>query len=254
MLYGVGAFDRVVAVTEYCLYPPQAKALPKVGGWSTPSVERVAGFRPELVALAEAQAPFLTEPLQRLGIATVLAPGRTIRDAFTAIALVGNATGHQRQAAALARHTEAALDTVHRRAAHLARPTVLLIVDRTPGTLREMYAALPGGFLAELVDVAGGKALGSQTRSGYGKVSPETVLTANPDFILDVIPASKNDAGPDPAAAWRELPELNAVRRSNVHIVREEFVTHDSQMIAKTAVLFARILHPEVPAGDWEGR
>jgi hypothetical protein len=39
-----------------------------------------------------------------------------------------------------------------------------------------------------------------------------------------------------------------------VHIVREEFVTHDSQMIAKTAVLFARILHPEVPAGDWEGR
>ena len=55
-------------------------------------------------------------------------------------------------------------------------------------------------------------------------------------------------------SAWRELPELNAVRRSNVHIVREEFVTHDSQMIAKTAVLFARILHPEVPAGDWEGR
>ena len=254
MLYGVGAFDRVVAVTEYCLYPPEAKALPKVGGWSTPSVERVAGFRPELVALAEAQAPFLTEPLERLGIATVLAPGRTIRDAFTAIALVGNATGHQRQAAALARHTEAALDTVRRRAARLARPTVLLIVDRTPGTLREMYAALPGSFLAELVDVAGGKALGSQTSSGYGKVSSETVLTANPDFILDLIPASKNEAGPDPVAAWRELPELNAVRRNNVHIVREEFVTHDSQMIAKTAVLFARILHPEVPAGDWVGR
>ncbi|MDE3160445.1 MAG: hypothetical protein KGM92_16900, partial [Acidobacteriota bacterium] len=62
------------------------------------------------------------------------------------------------------------------------------------------------------------------------------------------------EAGPDPAAAWWQLPELNAVRRNNVHIVREEFVTHDSQMIAKTAALFARILHPEVPAGDWEGR
>jgi iron complex transport system substrate-binding protein len=117
-----------------------------------------------------------------------------------------------------------------------------------------MYAALPGSFLAELVDVAGGKALGSQTSNGYGRVSSETVLTANPDFIVDLIPASKNEAGPDPAAAWRQLPELNAVRRNNVHIVREEFVTHDSQMIAKTAVLFARILHPEVPAGDWEGR
>ena len=39
MLYGIGVFDRVVAVTDYCLYPPEAKAVPKVGGWATPSVE-----------------------------------------------------------------------------------------------------------------------------------------------------------------------------------------------------------------------
>ncbi len=254
LLYGVGAFDRVVAVTEYCLYPPEAKALPKVGGWSTPSVEKVASFRPDLVALAEAQAPFLKNPLEQLGIATVLVPGQTVQDAFTAIGRLGKATGHEQQAAALAARTQAALDTVRRRAAGLSRPRVLIIVDRTPGTLREMYAALPESFLAELAEIAGGKVAGGQAASGYGKVSPETVLTANPDFILDVIPASKSDAGPNPAAAWRELPELNAVRRGHVQVVREEYVTHDSQMIAKTAVLFARVLHPEVPAGEWEGR
>jgi hypothetical protein len=37
-----------------------------------------------------------------------------------------------------------------------------------------------------------------------------------------------------------------------VHEVRDEFVPHDSQMIAKTAVLLGRLIHPEVPTNEWE--
>src|SRR5215469_10729415 len=98
MLYGIGAFDRVVAVTDYCMYPPEAKALPKVGGWATPSVEKVAGFSPDLVVLSDAQAPFLEMPLAQLGIPTAIARSQTLDDAFTAIATLGKATGNIRQA------------------------------------------------------------------------------------------------------------------------------------------------------------
>ena len=248
MLYGVGAFDKVVAVTEYCTYPPEAKALPKVGGWATPSVEKVAGFRPDLVAFSEAQAPFLKNQLQLLGIPIVVVPSQTIQDAFAAITALGQATGHTRQAAVLAARTRAALDAVRMRAGGLPRPTVLIVVDHTPGALREMYAALPGSFLAELVDIAGGRVVTAASGGGYGKISPETVLTANPDVILDLHSATSEQA----EAVWNELPELNAIRRGGVHIVRDDFAAHDSQMIAKTAVLFARLLHPEVPPRDWE--
>lgn len=248
MLYGVGAFDKVVAVTEYCTYPPEAKALPKVGGWATPSVEKVAGFHPDLVAFSEAQAPFLKKQLQQLGIPTVVVPSQTIQDAFTAITALGQATGHERQAAELAARTRAGLDAVRMRAASLPRPTVLIVVDHTPGALREMYAALPGSFLAELVEIAGGKVVTAASGAGYGKISPETVLTENPDVILDL-----HSATPDKQdSAWNALPELNAVRRGAVHIVRDDFAAHDSQMIAKTAVLLARLLHPEIPQREWE--
>lgn len=249
ILYGVGAFDKVVAVTEYCVYPPEAKALPKVGGWATPSIEKVAGFHPDLVAFSEAQAPFLENQLKQLGIRTVLAPSQTVQDAFKAIAAIGQATGHERQAAELAARTRAALDAVRTRAAGLSRPSVLIIVDRTPGTLREMYGALPGSFLAELAEIAGGRVVPAATGAGYGKVSAEMVLTANPDIILDLVPAFQADSDP-----WREMPELNAVRRGNVYRVREEFVAHDSQLIARTAVVFARILHPKIPEREWEVR
>jgi len=254
MLYGIGAFDRVVAVTDYCLYPPQARLLPKVGGWATPSVERVAGFRPDLVVLSDAQAPFLAMPLEQLGIRTAVARSQTVEDAFVAIASLGKATGNERQAERLAAQTRAALDAVKKRAASLERPRVLCIVDRTPGTLRELYAVTEGSFLAELIGIAGGKASGGATRLGYGKIGQEAVLTMNPDIVLDIMPASQTNAGPRPEAAWSELPEINAVRNGRVYAIREEFVPHDSQMIARTAALFARLLHPEVPAKEWEAR
>lgn len=252
MLYGVGAFGKVVAVTEYCVYPPQAKALPKVGGWATPSVEKVARFHPDLVAFSDAQAPFLENELKQLGIATVITPSQTLQDAFTAMAELGRATGHEQQAAKLAAETKATLDAVRKRTAGLTRPTVLLVIDRTPGTLRDMYAALPGSFLAELAEIAGAKVVPASSSGAYGKVSAETMLATNPDIILDVMASPENANDPHPETAWRELPELKAVRSGRVRIVRDSFVPHDSQMVAKTAVVFARLIHPEVPPREWE--
>ncbi len=254
ILYGIGAFDRVVAVTEYCLYPPEAKALPKVGGWSTPSVERIVGFRPDLVILSDAQRPFIKSQLDQLGIATAVVRSQTVADALGAIETLGRATGTERQAADLVARTKASLEAVRHRALKLPHPTVVCIIDRTPGTLRDLYAAMRGTFLAELIDVAGGKVTSAATQSGYGRLSTETLLTLAPEAILDVEPESKGSFGGDLLAAWRELPELRAVRDRRVYVVRQEFVPHASQMIARTAALFARLLHPEVPEHDWETR
>jgi iron complex transport system substrate-binding protein len=254
ILYGIGAFDRVVAVSDYCVYPPEAKTLPKVGGWATPSVEKIAQFRPDLVAFSDAQAPFLEMQLAQLGIHTALARSQTIQDTFAAIATLGEATGHEQQATKLANQVRASLDAVRKRSASLPHPSVLCIVDRTPGTLRELYSVTERSFLAELIEIAGGKVIGGSSRLGYGKISQEAVLTANPDIVLDLIPQSESNAGAHPDAAWREMPEINAVRRGQVHVVRDEFVPHASQMIAKTAVLFAHLIHPEVPQQEWEPR
>jgi iron complex transport system substrate-binding protein len=252
ILYGIGAFNRVVAVTDYCLYPPQAKSLPKVGGWATPSVERIVGFRPDLVAFSDAQVPFLEMPLEQLGIHTAIARSQTIQDAYDAIATLGRATGNEVQAARLVAKIKTSLDTVRRRAADLPHRSVICIVDRTPGTLRDLYAVTEGSYLAELISIAGGIPAGGSSRLGYGKISKEALVTINPEVILDIEPGSQTNAGAHPEAAWQELPEIGAVRHGHVYIVRDEFVPHDSQMIAKTAVLFARILHPEVPASEWE--
>jgi iron complex transport system substrate-binding protein len=91
ILYGIGAFARVVAVSDYCTYPPAVQHLPRIGGWENPNMERLLSLAPDLVIVTEAQAPLVEDRLQQLNLRTLIVPGRTLEDAFTAMKLIGRA-------------------------------------------------------------------------------------------------------------------------------------------------------------------
>jgi iron complex transport system substrate-binding protein len=246
ILYGVGAFDKVVAVSDYCTYPPAVKTLPRVGGWENSNLEQIIRLRPDLVALSDAQAPLIESKLQQLGLRTLVVPTRTLENVFEAMNLIGQATGHQSQARELAAQIHSRLDAVRLKTSRLPRRRVLLVVDRTPGTLRDLYVATRGSFLADLIDVAGGECVAAPEPAGYSKISKEAVAALAPDLILDFVHGSTNRLGEDPIAVWGDLSLLRAVRERKVYPVRNEFVPHASQFVADTAELFARIIHPEL--------
>ena len=83
-------------------------------------------------------------------------------------------------------------------------------------------------------------------KSGYAKLAKEDLLAIDPDIILDFIHGPKSRFAGDPMEAWREMPELKAVRAHRVHGVNEDFVPHASQRIVQTAELFAKLIHPEI--------
>ena len=245
MLYGVGAFDRVVGVSDYCTFPPQVTALPSVGGWYNPSLEKLIAMRPDLVIADNAQAPFVEDKFRALGLKVMAVPNRTVDDVFVAISSLGHLTGQDAQAAQLAAATRAGLQRVSQKTGPLPKVQVVLIVDRTPGTLRDLYTATAGGYLAELVKIAGGVLPAPPAKNGYGRLSKEDLLAINPEVILDFVHGVKSQAAGDTLEAWRDMPELKAVKTHRVFGVNEDYVPHASQRIVQTAELFARLIHPE---------
>jgi iron complex transport system substrate-binding protein len=245
MLYGIGAFGEVVGVTDYCTYPAEVTKLPSVGGWHTPDLEKLLALRPDLVIVDSEQAPFIADKVKELGFRLLAVPNHSVADVYSGIAELGQATGHEAGAQKLIVETRDSLARVARRTAALPKPRVLLIVNRTPGTLRDLYTATAGGFLAELVQIAGGSIAAPPAPKGYGKLSKEDLLAVNPDVILDFIHGSDSRLAGDPIEAWKEMPELKAVRMHRVFGVNEDYVPHASQRIVDTAELFARLIHPE---------
>ncbi|WP_352432631.1 helical backbone metal receptor [Pyrinomonas sp.] len=247
IIYGIGAFDRVIAVSDYCRYPPETGHLPRVGGWANPNVERIAALQPDLVIVTEVQAPFVRERLEALGIRVLVVPGQTLDDVFIAMRAIGDATGKRDEAARLIAATRAALSAVSERTQKLARPRVLCIVDRVPGTLRDLYAATEGSFLFDLIRIAGGDPVAPPAGIGYGRISKEAVVALDPDVIIDMVQGAEGRLAEDPVAVWRaELPQLKAVRQGCVHPIKDVSVLHPSQFVGSTARLFAEIIHPEI--------
>lgn len=245
MLYGIGAFERVVGVTVYCTYPPAVAKLPRIGGWPNGNIEKIVALRPDLVVMTDAQAPFVADQLKAFGLRLTVVPATSVNGVFSAIQMLGEATGNVREAGELSRKTKAALDDVRARTQRFPPKSVLMVVSRAPGELRDMYVATQGSYLIDLVEIAGGKPITEAGRTGYSQISKEAVVSLNPEVILDLMPGPAGRLSENPREAWRDLPELRAVRDGHVYVIREDFVAHASQFIAETAKLLARTLHPE---------
>ncbi|MDP6778222.1 MAG: helical backbone metal receptor, partial [Candidatus Latescibacteria bacterium] len=73
--YAVGAGDRLVGVTGYCNYPPEAGSVKTIGGFSDPNLELIVSLRPDLVLGARFNPLEVLSGLRRLDIPVfVLAP------------------------------------------------------------------------------------------------------------------------------------------------------------------------------------
>ena len=246
ILDGVGAFDRVVGVSDYCTYPPAVKQLPRVGGWQTTSLEQVNALQPDLVIMTEPQAAFVKDQLETLGLQTLVVPSQSLDNVFTAMAEIGQAVGNKGQAEALFQHTQSALDAIRSRVHGLGRPRVLCVVDRVPGTLRDLYAATKGSFLAQLVEVTGGESIAPPAGAGYAQMSKEAVLSLNPEVIIDMVQGPQGKFAEDPIGVWQEFSEVQAVRAGRIFPIRQTSAIHPSQFVADTAKGFAKMIHPEI--------
>ncbi|MCS7024296.1 MAG: helical backbone metal receptor [Bryobacteraceae bacterium] len=251
ILFALGAGPHVVGVSNYCRYPPEVRHLPKVGSYLRPSAERIAQLRPDLVIMHHTQQDTLNR-LQALGIRTQLVEQGSLANLFDTIRTLGRAVGRESQAASLAANIQA---KIRPPAPSLKpNPRVLIVVARNPGQLTGLVAAGPGAYLSELVEAAGGSnALTQSSTVLYPKLSLETVIHLNPDYIVDA--SATMDASEDTPekrseflAPWMARQELSAVRNRRVVATFSEAMVVPGPRVTEALEILKAVL------SDWGKR
>ena len=245
ILYGVGAWPQVVAVSQFCSYPEDVNNKPRVNGWEKTNLEQLTALKPDLVIGVKAQSPFLQDKLTELGIRSLFLESNTLSDIYTAIEAIGKISGHEQQAAELLSKTKSEIETVREAVSDRQRLKVLCVVDRVPGTIRELYTATRGSYLDEIITIAGGESIAPAAEHGWGKITKEAAVSLNPEVIIDMIQSSKGNFGEDPVAVWQELSDVRAVQNKRIYPIRDDMAIHPSQFVGHTARAFARVIHPE---------
>src|SRR5687768_17188030 len=144
ILYGVGAWPQVIAVSQFCTYPEDVKDKPRVNGWDKTNLEQVMALSPDFVIGVDAQEPFLRDELDRLGVRSLFLKSQTLADIFMSIEEIGRVTGHEQEATDLSAKTQGEIDAVRKAVADRPHLRVLCVVDRVPGTIRDLYTATRG--------------------------------------------------------------------------------------------------------------
>ncbi len=245
MLFAVGAGTQVVAVSSYDQFPPEVKALPKVGALLDPDTERILAMRPEMVIVYGSQSE-LERQFERAGIRTFSYRHGGIATTLNTIREVGTATGHRKEADVLVSSLQARLNAVRQRVKGLPRPRTALVFDRQPGTLRAVYASGGAGFLHEMLEIAGGTNVFADVSRESVQPSLETLLARAPDVILEVRATGLIDGNRKPEHdPWSALSSVPAVKNHRVHLLTGEYLVVPGPRLAMATETFARTLHPD---------
>ena len=248
MLFAIGAGPQVVAVSSYDEYPPQVKALPRVGALLDPDVERILSLRPQLVVSYGSQSE-LQGQLQRASIPVYSYRHAGIAGIFTTMRELGTATGRAADAERLAKSIEGQLDRIRARVKDRRRPRTLLVFERDPQSLRGLYVSGGRGFLHEMLAIAGGTNVFADVDREAVQPSHETLIARAPEVIVEIratgMLSVAGAAGTD-RAAWNVLASLPAVRNGRMHFMNGDHLLVPGPRIGEGTEAFARALHPDL--------
>lgn len=248
ILFALGAGDRVVGRTDFCRWPPEATALPSVGGYLNLDVERVLALRPDLV-VGIGFSGGRSDPIAEAGIETLSIRTDTVGEVLAGIERIAARLGCSASGEALVASIQASFEEVAQRVRGLTPQRTLILVGRELGTLQGLYAAGPDSFVSELVHRAGGVNVLDSTLGPYPPISLEAILAADPDVILDT---SLSAVQPAPEMVERErelyrrmLPEVAAVRAGRVILWTDPRLTVPGPSMPAQVEALTRALHPE---------
>lgn len=249
MLYAVGLGDRVVGVTTYCHYPPEARTKPKVGTYTEPNFERIAELRPDLVVIQKNPVN-LEARLRALRLNVLEVSHDTIEEVYVSMQRIADAGGTGERARALVAGMKRDLEDIRARTAKTPKTKMMFIVGRAPNRVEDLIAVGRASYLNGIIEAAGGDNIFKDAVAAYPKVGMEDILARNPRVIVDMGDMSQTEGVTEAhkrsvVALWNRHRAIGAVREGRVFAVASDIFTVPGPRMVDAARAFARMLHPE---------
>lgn len=222
ILFALGLGDKVVGDTKYCDHPEEAKTLPKVGTFTTPSLEAIMALAPDLVLATGGLQADLVGRMESMGLKVFVVNPATFDETVETIRRVGGITGTQREADEIAADMNARASGIEASVKAQASS-----VKAAPKVFYEIFyennvwTAGSGSIISDLVKRAGGSNMGDAESSDYYEFSVERLIADNPDVYLV---GSGSMASPGDITTRSDWSTINAIRDGRVYVIEEDLV------------------------------
>ena len=243
ILFTLGLGDRIVGVTRYCDFPPEARTRDKVGGFIDPDVEKIRSLNPDLVIAYRGNPLNAIERLQAFKLAVfVLDIGGRLEAVPDTIKKIGRVTRKDAEARALV----ASLDRAYAAIINAlqpakGRPKVFLSLQG-----QGLMTCGRAGYFNDLIERAKGTNVAGRIGRAWFEYGREQLIRDDPDVIIILTPTEEDFAA---ARRWfqgqPEFASVRAVKSGRIRRLDENIASRFGPRLYEAFAELARIIHPE---------
>lgn len=240
-IFLLGAGDRLVGDTRYCVRPEAARHIEKIGSVMHVSIEKIISLRPDLVLATALTRSEQIRQLEATGINVVtFKQPASFAEICMQFLRLGRLLGLEEKAKPIVKQARDEVEAVQRAIAPLPKQKVFLQVGS-----KSLFGAVSTSFTNDFLVLGGGVNIIADQKSG--RTNYEKIISKNPDLIIIAIMGSETGIAADEKRKWQRFPVIKAVQEHRVHVVNPNLVCSPSPAtFAYTLRIIAELIHPEI--------
>ena len=251
ILFALGLADKVVGVTDFCDYPPEALEKEKVGGpWgSSINVEKIVDLNPDFILAEEINGVDVINTLSGLGLTVFGIKSTDLDDLLNDIRTVGQITNREAAATTLTTDMQSKINAITAQTAGLSageKPKVFHICWHDP-----IYTSGNGTFIHDLFEKAGGANIFGDLE-GWPAVSLEALITRDPEVIIVTAMGGTASGTWEWVNTESRLEDVSARRNDRVYFVESNWVERAGPRIVLGLEQVAKCIHPQIFFDPWD--
>ena len=240
ILFALNKGKDIVATSDFLLYPNEATALPKIGSYSNPNIEKIISYEPTLVIGQEFHQKSLRES-RHFGIKSIELDLQTIPAIKESINKLSKALHVEQNAKRLIQEIDDALNSVKNEKS----PHTVLIVYGLKEDLRSgIYVAGDKIFFNDIIEACGETNAYKDSFISQPVLGYENIIALNPEQII-ILHSKKSAPHVDVKRAlqsWRNIP-TRASKNSKISVVDESYIHIPSHRVALTIKRLCKEMH-----------
>ena len=226
LMFAAGAGGRLVGVVRDSDFPPQARAIARIGDAAGADFERMIALQPDLVlAWGSGNRASVVERLRQLGFAVLVLEPRVLEDIPRHIGMLGMLAGTSAAAGDAVRAFSQRSARLRARYEHARPVNVMFEMWHRP-----IMTVSGEHMISDVLRMCGSRNVFADLPQLAAEISLEQVLIRDPEVI--VVGSEAAGAG---IADWKDYPYLKAVGNGRVYNVSADLITRQTPRILDAA-------------------
>jgi iron complex transport system substrate-binding protein len=248
IVFALGQERRLIGVTRFSDFPPEAKRIPSVGSYVNLDLEKIVSLKPDLcIATKDGNPREVATSLEYLNIPVYAVDPRNLDSVMATIVEMGRLLNVIDKAGKLVENMRsriACVDSMVSKTTH--RPRVFFQIGVSP-----IVSVGTKTYIHELILRAGGKNLAAG-QIPYPRFSREQVLALSPEVVI-ITSMERGKVFETVKAQWRCWSDLPAVRDDRIILVDSNILDRPTPRMVDGLELLVRVIHPELFKSEDKG-